>query len=68
MDLLGIRIPEFDTVVISSIALGVLVALGLVIREKAQGGENMKPIQRERAALFEAYTSKRTFRSSADQN
>jgi preprotein translocase subunit SecG len=68
MELLVIRFLESDTVVLSSIFLGVVVALGLVIREKAQGGENMKLIQKERAEMFEAHNAMRAARPTVDQN
>jgi hypothetical protein len=58
MDLLAINITNFhmpDSVVLAAIGLGVLVAMGLVIREKAQGAENMKLIQAHRAEMLERH-------------
>jgi hypothetical protein len=56
MDLLAISDVVFsDSVVLSSIGLGLFVAMGLVVREKAQGSEDMKLIQKERAEAFEAH-------------
>jgi hypothetical protein len=58
MDLLAISVfLVSDSVVFSSVALGVLVAVGLVIREKSQGAEDMKQILKQRAEAFDAHNA-----------